>query len=89
MKIKENFALRQVAGTWVVLPLGTATLDFNGMLTLNESGLMLWHLLEKGSDTESLATALTDEYDVTYEQALADVREFVEKLNRAGCMEMQ
>lgn len=88
MKIKENFALRQVAGTWVVLPLAEATLDFNGMLTLNESGLMLWHLLEKGSDKESLAKALTEEYEVTFEQALADVTEFVDKLEKAGCIEI-
>lgn len=88
MKIKENFALRQVAGTWVVLPLAEATLDFNGMLTLNESGLMLWHLLEKGSDKESLAKALTEEYEVTFEQAFADVTEFVDKLEKAGCIEI-
>ena len=88
MKIKENFALRQVAGTWVVLPLAEATLDFNGMLTLNESGLMLWHLLEKGSDKESLAKALTEEYEVTFEQAFADVAEFVDKLEKAGCIEI-
>ena len=89
MKIKENFALRQVAGTWVVLPLGAATLDFNGMITLNESGLMLWNLLEQGSTPEALAVALTEEYEVTYEQALTDAQEFVEKLNKAGCVDMQ
>ena len=87
MKIKENFVLRQVAGTWVVLPLAEATLDFNGMLTLNETGLMLWHMLEEGTTREDMANALTAEYDVKYEQALADVDESLEKLNRAGCIE--
>lgn len=89
MKTKENFVLRQVAGSWVVLSIAEATVDFNGMLTLNESGLMLWKLLEQGSTREALATALTDEYDVTYEQALIDVDEYLEKLNRAGCIDMQ
>lgn len=87
MKIKENFALRQVAGTWVVLPLASATLNFNGMLTLNETGCMLWNLLKQGSTREALATALTDEYDVTFEQALADVDEYLNKLDKAGCIE--
>ena len=89
MKIKENFALRQVAGTWVVLPLAAANLDFNGMLALNESGCMLWKLLEQGTTREALATALTDEYDVTLEQALADVDEYLDKLDMAGCIDMQ
>lgn len=89
MKIKENFATRQVAGTWVVLPLAEANLDFNGMLTLNESGYMLWKLLEQGSTREALATALTDEYDVTLEQALVDIDEYLEKLDKAGCIDMQ
>ena len=87
MKIKENFALRQVAGTWVVLPLASTTLNFNGMLTLNETGCMLWNLLKQGSTREALATALTDEYDVTFEQALADVDEYLSKLDKAGCIE--
>ena len=89
MKVKENFALRQVAGSWVVLPLAAANLDFNGMLTLNESGYMLWKLLEQGSTREALAKALTDEYDVTLELALADVDEYLEKLDKAGCIDMQ
>ena len=35
MKLKKNFVLRQVAGTWVVLPLGAETVNFSGMLQLN------------------------------------------------------
>ena len=87
MKISDNFVLRQVAGTWIVLPVAEKTVNFNGMLTLNETGIMLWHLLEKGSTREALAEALTDEYDVTYAEALADVDEYIGKLERAGCLE--
>ena len=88
MKIKENFVLRQVADTWVVLPLGEATVEFTGMLTLNEAGLMLWHLLEQGTTREAMAAALTEEYEVENEQALADVDEFVDKLRRVNCLEL-
>ena len=87
MRLKENFVLRQVADTWVVLPLGAASLDFNGMLTLNESGALLWRALEKGGDREALADALTAEYDVDRATALADVEEFLKKLLSAGCVE--
>ena len=87
MKISDKFVLRQVAGTWIVLPVAEKTVNFNGMLTLNESGIMLWQLLEKGSTREALAEALTNEYDVTYAEALADVDEYIGKLERSGCLE--
>ena len=48
MKIKEGFILRQVAGTWVVLATGADTIDFNGMIKLNDTGAMLWNLLAEG-----------------------------------------
>ena len=41
MKIKDGFVLRQVADTWVVMPLGQQSLDFDGMLTLNDTGALL------------------------------------------------
>lgn len=87
MKIKDNFVLRQVADTWCVLPLGEATLNLNGMLTLNDSGAMLWQTLEKGGSKDTLVDALLNEYDVTREQALADVEEFIEKLRQVDCIE--
>lgn len=87
MKLKENFALRPVADTWVVLPLGAESINFNGMLTLNESGALLWQALEKGGDRETLADALMAEYIVDRVQALADADEFLEKLRKAGCLE--
>ena len=87
MKIKDNFALRQVADTWCVLPLGEATLNLNGMLTLNDSGAMLWKTLEKASTKEALVDALLAEYDVTSQQALSDVEEFIEKLRKVDCIE--
>lgn len=87
MKLKENFVLRQIVGSWIVLPVGAASVDFNGMLTLNSSGALLWKKLEEGCSREELARNLIGEYDVSYEQALADVDEFYAVLVRAGCAE--
>ena len=87
MKINKNFALHNVANTWVVLPLAEKTVDFNGMLKLNESGVLLWKKLEQGAERESLADLLVNEYEVTRDQALADVDEFIEILIKAGCIE--
>jgi hypothetical protein len=87
MKIKEGFVLRQVADNFVVLPVGSASVNFNGMISLNESGVLLWRALEEGGDREALADALCNEYEVEREIALADVDEFIAKLTKAGCIE--
>lgn len=85
--LKDGFVLRQVADTWVVMPLGQMSLDFNGMLTLNETGALLWQALEKGGDAEALTNALTAEYDVSAEDARKDVEAFLVKLRDAGCLQ--
>ena len=87
MKLNKNYVLRPLADTWVVLPLGAEAINFNGMLTLNESGVLLWQALEKGGDLEALADALMAEYIVDRKDALADAEAFLEKLRKVGCVE--
>ena len=87
MKLKENFVLRQVANTWVILPLAEQTVNFSGMLKLNDSGAFLWKVLEQGADRDGLTDALTREYDVSRCQAETDVDLFLEKLLHFGCVQ--
>lgn len=87
MILKKNFALRQIADEWIVLPLASETVDFTGMLNLNESGAMLWKVLEQECSKEALVRALLEEYEVSEEQAGADAEEFLNKLIEAGCIE--
>lgn len=89
MKLNKNFALRQIANIWVALPLGAKTVDFSGMLTLNDSGAMLWKVLEDKGDRDALVEALTSEYEVSEERAQADVDRFLEKLIQAGCIDQE
>ena len=86
MKLKEGFILRQVAGTWIILAVGAACVDFNGVLTLNDSGAQLWKLLEAGKTPRELVDALLQEYEVSQSQAQADVDEFLNTLRQAGCL---
>lgn len=87
MKLKEKLVLRQVAGTWVVLPMGKDVINFDGMLNLNDTGVLLWKKLECGAEKQELIEALMEKYDVSEEQASADIEEFIEKLFKAGCLE--
>ena len=43
MQIKPGFAMRKIAGSNIVVPVGAASSDFNGMITLNDTGAFLWN----------------------------------------------
>lgn len=85
MRIKDGYLLKEVAGNYVVIPVGN--IDFNAMLSLNETGLLLWKLLEEGADYDKLVSAILSEYDTTEEMAKKDVSLFIEKLQTAGILE--
>ena len=61
MKIKKDFILRKVADSYVVVPVGKMTLDFNGIINLNETGAFLFGLLQKGADREELLAKMLEE----------------------------
>lgn len=86
MKIKDGFILREVAGNFIVVAVGSAVKDFNGIINLNETGAFLWRMLEKGCDEQSLKKALLDEYDVEDAVAESDVKAFIAKLTEAGLL---
>ena len=74
MKIKEGFILRKICGEYVVVGEGLAQVNFNKMLSLNESAAYLWEAVSgKEFDKEDLVQLLLDKYDVTPERAAADV----------------
>lgn len=87
MKIKDNFILRKVADTYVVVPVSSMTLDFNGIINLNETGAFLFGLLQKGATKEELLEKLLEEYDVTEEKASADIEVFIGKVKDADILE--
>lgn len=82
-KIKEGFILREVAGNFIVVPVGAASIDFNGMITLNEVGAFLWKQLSAGATVEQLCQAVVDNYETTSEQASRDIADFLNRLSEA------
>ena len=86
MKLKSGFVLREVAGSTVVVPAG-GDLNFNGMISLNETGKTLWEALQTETDTDGLVQALLAEYDVDADTARAGVETFVSKLREHGFLD--
>ena len=87
MKIKKGFAKRSIAGANIVVPVGKNIKDFNGMITLNESGAFLWDCLTKNTTLDALVKKLLNEYDVDEATARADAETFVKLLKDNGIIE--
>ncbi|MDO4420147.1 MAG: PqqD family protein [Ruminococcus sp.] len=84
MKIKENYMLRKVADCYVVVPIGAAVAEFNGMINLNEVGAFLWHQLENENTVEGVLAAMLEEYEVDEATAKADLMRFIKELEDAN-----
>ena len=86
MKIEKEYVLREIAGDHIIIPVGTTVLEFNGLITVNEVGVLLWKMLQEEVTMEELVQAVLNEYDVEEEVARNDIQEFVEKLTDAGVL---
>lgn len=86
MKRSSGFLMRQVAGRYVLAPVGETVKTFSGMITMNATGKFLWDLMEQDQTVESLAQALVDTYEVAFEQAKEDVVKFLEPLKPVGAV---
>lgn len=87
MRIKKGFLMREVAGKYVVVPVGAQENDFRGMIQMNQTGAFLWKELEKEQTEEALVEAMLEKYEISEEQAKADVASFTSRLLQEGIME--
>lgn len=85
MKLKEGFVLRKVADTYVVVAIGAEAKKHNVMLTLNETGALLWEKLSQGAEKADLVKVILDKYDIDEATAGADIDRFIEKVS-AQCL---
>lgn len=80
MKLNENYVLKTVAGTPVVVPVGDAIKNIKGMITLNGPAEVIWKALEQNKEFEEIVAQLKSEYDAPEDVLRADLTAFLEKL---------
>ena len=82
MKIRSGFAKREIAGSNIVVPVGKASMEFNGMITLNESGAFFWDCFCKDITVDDAVKMVTDEYEIDEATARKDIEGFVDMLRK-------
>lgn len=87
MKLRGEFAVREVADRVIAVPVGAWAIDFHSMILLNSVSRVIWSCLEQGTTVDRIVSALCDRFEVSRELALADTEEFLEHLRKAGLLE--
>lgn len=93
MKTIEGFKLRKLGNEYILVGESMALINFNKMITLNETASFLWQKAEeltreKGSfNAETLCRALCEEYEVSPSQAMTDTDATISSWLSAGIIE--
>ena len=80
MIIKKDLIKREIAGDTILVPVGKTVLDSNGLFVMNELASFIWDLLPEAENEEAICEAVLAEYEVSAEEAAADIAEFLNKL---------
>lgn len=87
MQINKEYVLREIAGDYIIIPVGKTVQEFNGMITVNEVGASLWKMLQEEVTLDELVQGVLTEYDVEEAVARKDIREFLGELVKGGILD--
>lgn len=87
LKVKDGFVLREIGPQTVAVPVGKRTSEIHGVVSLTESGALLWNKLTEGAEKEELVSLLLEIYDIDEVTASRDVDDFINGLYTQGVME--
>lgn len=82
MKIKEGYIINKLGDGFVVVSVGEASNDFNGVIRLNAAGAFIWQSIQDGADSrQKLLQAMADRYEDFDEKiASKDLDDFLENV---------
>ncbi len=87
MKRSDNFILKELMGSFVLVPVGEAAMNLNGVISLNESAKFLWDAAEGEFELDDLVDALVREYKIDIQTATNGAEIFLNRMKEEGCIE--
>lgn len=86
MKINGEFILREVVGEYVLVPVGDAALELNGLIVTDPVGAQIWRGLEEGLSYDGILSGILDRFEVSADVARQDLNDFLQELKEAGLL---
>ena len=85
-KIKGSYVLRQIAGEYLAVPISNEADDAANIVILNPVSQLIWCKLENGATFDEILAVVTTEFDVSKEDATADIKEFLAGLEQSNLL---
>ncbi|MDD5924501.1 MAG: PqqD family protein [Clostridia bacterium] len=86
IKSKEGLLVRKFGDKYVIVAIDDMADEFHSLITLNDTGLFIWKLIEKGTDADKILENILSTYDIDEETAKADIQNFIESARKAGIL---
>ena len=80
MELKKKLIKRNIAGDYILVPVGDTVLSTSGMFILNEVGAFIWDALPNVASENEILDLILKEFDVDAQQAGQDISEFMQQL---------
>lgn len=85
MKTKKGFRLRELGGDYILIGESVELVNFNNLITFNETAAYLWQQVEgKEFDVEELTQLLLSEYEVSEDIAREDAQATIDDWKEIG-----
>ncbi len=86
MHEKKRYQLRYAAGLYWLLDMEQTGEIYKKPVTMNECGAYIWQNYIESASEEEIADMLHMRYDISCEEALEDIREFIQQLHKQGIL---
>ena len=86
IKSKEGLLVRKFGDKYVIVAIDDMADEFHSLITLNDTGLFIWKLIEKGTDADKILENILSTYDIDEETAKTDIQNFIESARKAGIL---
>ena len=85
MRLSKDFVVQEIGDEHILIPIGGSS--FSGVAKINKTAAFIIRLLGNDVNEDAIVAEMLNTYDVTEEQAAADVRETLDKLRNLGAIE--
>lgn len=86
MKLKYEFAVREIVGEYILIPLGQGALELGEMISTSETGATIVQALGKEVTRPELLELILDTFEIDRDTAERDLDEFLSQLKKLNLL---
>lgn len=86
MKLKYDFVIQEVAGSFIAVAIGAGSENFKGMIRLNNTAKHIFESIQQGKNQQEIVQSMLEDFDVTEQEAQKATADFLSQLQKSGLL---